>query len=321
MAKSTNLSFLGIAKEITLGTPAAPTAFIPVKPPTVKDNLTLLEDKGLRGSMVDVYGQVAGKLSSEIDFDGDVYPDTVGWLLAGMLGDVTTTGASAPFTHAMSVQNGGTGQPKSYTLTDYYVAGTRAYAGGKFSELGLKFSADAMLTYSAKVMAFGSATATKPTGSFTALPPLASWIGAVSIGGTPLTTVIDGEVNIKRSVTPVQTVSGTQAPIDMWSGPLTVDGKLTVVMDADTQLTNYLTAATPALLINFASGAGASATQVQLQMSSCTYSAAEISRGSDFVELDITFSANANATDIGASGGFSPILATIKNAVATGIYV
>jgi hypothetical protein len=107
----------------------------------------------------------------------------------------------------------------------------------------------------------------------------------------------------------------------MWSGPLTVDGKLTVVMDADTQLTNYLTAATPALLINFASGAGASATQVQLQMSSCTYSAAEISRGSDFVELDITFSANANATDIGASGGFSPILATIKNAVATGIYV
>lgn len=320
MTYSSNLSFMGISKEAQLGTPVPASAFIPVDKPTPKDSLTLLQDKGLRGSMVDVYNEVAGPKHSTFDFGGSVFPDTIGWLLAGVLGDVTTTGASAPFTHAMAVLNSGQGQPKSYTLTDYYATGTRQYPGAKFSELGFKFNGDSMLTYSAKATAFPSVTTTVPTPSFTSVPPIAAWIGAVSIAGTPVTTVLDGEVTIKRPVTVIQPVAGSQNPGNIWSGPVAVDGKITLVMEDDSALTSYLNASQPSLDINFASGTGASATQVQLHMTNVIYSAADIGRGKDFVEIAVTFSARANTTDIGASGGYSPIKATIQNAITSGTY-
>jgi hypothetical protein len=320
MPHSSNLSFLGIAKESTLGTPVAATAYIPVDKPTPKDALTLLDDKGLRGSMVEVYNQIAGPKHSTFDFGGDVFPDTIGWMLAGVLGDLTTTGASAPYTHAMAVLNTSDGQPKSYTLTDYYATGTRQYAGAKFSELGFKFNGDSMLTYSAKATAFASNTTTVPTPSFTSIPPIAAWTGAVQINGTPVTTVLDGEVTIKRPVTVIQPVAGSQNPGNLWSGPVSVDGKMTLVMEDDTQLTNYLNVTQPSLDINFAAGTGASAIQVKLHMSNVTYSAADIGRGKDYVEIAVSFAARANSTDVGTSGGYSPIKATIQNAITSGTY-
>lgn len=320
MPHSSNLSFLGIAKESTLGTPVASTAYIPIDKPTPKDSLTLLQDKGLRGSMVEVYNEISGPKHSTFDFGGDVFPDTIPWMLAGVLGDLSTTGASAPYTHALAVLNSADGQPKSYTLTDYYATGTRQYAGAKFSELAFKFNGDSMLTYSAKATAFASVTASLPTPSFTSIPPIAAWTGAVQIGGTPVTNVLDGEVTIKRPVTVIQPVAGSQNPGNLWSGPVSVDGKMTLVMEDDTQLTNYLNNSQPSLDINFAGGAGATAIQVKLHMTNVVYSAADIGRGKDYVELAVSFSARANTTDIGTSGGYSPIKATIQNAVIAGTY-
>lgn len=319
-ANSTARSILGIAKETTFGTAVAPTAFMPVTPPTPKDNLTLLVDKGLRGSMVDEYDEISGPLSSTFDFGGDVFADTVPWMLTGVLGDLTTTGASAPFSHALAVLNTGDGQPPSYTLTDYYAVAARAYAGAKFSDFGFAFSADSMFTYTAKAVALGSATATTPTPSYTAIQPVASWNGIVQIGGATMANVIDGAVDIKRPVTVVNAVDGSQAPYKLWSGPVGVSGKLTIVMEDDSQLTNYLTNAQPSLDINFTTGSGAALTQIKLHMTKVVYTAADISRGKDYVELGITFNAKANATDIGASAGYSPIKCTIQNAITTGVY-
>lgn len=320
MPHSSNLSFLGIAKESSLGVPVAATAYIPVEKPTPKDALTLLQDKGLRGSMVEIYNEIAGPKHATFDFGGDVFPDTIGWMLAGVLGDLSTTGASAPYTHVMAVLNSADGQPKSYTLTDYYATGTRQYAGAKFSELAFKFNGDSMLTYSAKATAFASTPTTIPAPSFSNIPPIAAWTGAVSIGGTPVTTVLDGEVTIKRPVTVIQPVAGSQNPGNLWSGPVSVDGKMTLVMEDDTQLTNYLNVTQPALDINFAAGSGAGAIQVKLHMTNVVYTAADIGRGKDYVEISVTFSARANTADIGTSGGYSPIKATIQNSVISGTY-
>ncbi|MDX2590986.1 phage tail tube protein [Streptomyces sp. WI03-4A] len=320
MPKATQLSFLGIAKETTPGTPVAATQFIPVTQITPKDNLSLLDDKGYRGALVDVYDQIAGVLSGTVDFDGDVFPDTVGFPLAGLLSDVVTTGASAPFSHVFSVLNSGSGQPTSYTLNDNYVAGNRQYPGAKFSELGFKFTADGLLTYSAKATTFGSITAAAPTTSFTAIPPMVGWAGVAQIAGVTQAGLLDGEVNIKRSVTIINSVDGTQAPAQLWSGPVQVDGKATLVMEDDTALTQYLTTAKPAIDFTFTSGAGATLVSLKLHMSKCSISAADITRGKDYIEVPITFTALANTTDIGASGGYSPIKVTLQNAVTSGTY-
>ncbi len=320
MPQPTFRSFLGIAKEATFGTAVDATAFIPVKTLSPSDKLTLLDDQGMRGSMVDKYDQIAGPAWSEYGFDGDVFPDTLGWMLAGVLGDVTTTGASAPYTHAFSTLNTGDGQPPSYTLSDYYTIATRQFAGIKFSELGIKFSGDGMLTYSAKATGLASVTTTAPVPSYSAVPPLAGWTGAVTIGGTAAAFVADGECTIKRDVTVVHTSDGSQAPYALWSGPVSASGKLTLVMEDDTQYVNYLTAAKPALDIDFSQGAGATAVQVKLHMTKASYTNAEISRGKDYIELSVDYDALANTTDAGTSAGYSPIKATLGNAVATGTY-
>lgn len=320
MPQPTFRSFLGIAKETAFGTAVPATAFIPVKTMSPKDNVMLLDDQGMRGSMVDTYDKIAGPVFAEYGFDGDVFPDTIGWALAGVLGDVVTTGASAPYTHAVSTLNTGTGQPPSYTVSDYYTIATRQFPGLKFSELGLKFSGDGLLNYSAKATSLASVPTTAPTPSYTDVPPLAGWTGAVTIGGSAATFVVDGECTIKRDVTVIHTSDGTQAPYALWSGPVSASGKLTLVMEDDTQYLNYLNNSKPSLDINFSQGAGASAVQVKLHMTKASYSAAEISRGKDYIELSVDYDALANTTDAGASAGYSPIKATLQNTIATGTY-
>jgi len=319
-AKPTALTTVGIAKETTPGTPVAASAFIPSGVPSPKDVVKLVADKGLRGSMVEEYGETPTVKHSTFDFSGDVYPDIIGWMLTGVLGDVTTTGASAPYTHAIAVLNTGDGQPPSYTLTDNYSVNTRQYPGAKFSDLDIKFSADGLITYSAKSVAFSSATTTAPTASYTSAPPIPAYIGVVSIGGTQVNGMLDGELSIKRPVTVIDAVDGSQNPYLLWSGPVAVSGKLTLVMEDETQLTNYLTNVQPALDFTWTQGAGATLTSIQLHMSSVVYQTAEIGRGKDYVEISVSFNAKANATDVGASGGYSPIKATIKNAINTGVY-
>jgi hypothetical protein len=320
MPQSTAKSFLGIAKETIYGTATAPTAFLPVSTITPKDSVTLIPDKGWRGSMVENYGETAGPAYSTIDFDGDVFADTIGFVLAGVLGDLNTTGATAPYTHAFAVLNSGNGQPTSYTVTDSYGVATRAYAGAKFSEVGFKWNADGLLTFSAKATALASATATLPTSSFTSLPPFTGWSGGVKIAGVTSASVLDAEVTIKRPVTVLNTVDGSQAPSALWSGAVTVDGKMTIIMEDDTHLTNYLTQVQPSLDFSWSQGTGGTATGLTLHMSKCSYSAADITRGKDYVEIPVTFSAVANATDIGTSAGYSPIKATLTNAIASGVF-
>ena len=320
-AKPSNLTILGIAKEPSFGTPATATAFIATTgAPTSKDEIKLVEDKGLRGAMVEVFGEVQTLKSSTVDFAGDVFPDTIGWVAVGVLGDLVSTGSGAPYTHSIAVYNSNDGQPPSYTLTDCYVVNTRQYPGAKFSELGIKFSADGLLTYTAKAMGLASIPTTVPTASYSSVPPVASWTGSVSIGGTAVQTVMDGDLTIKRNVTVVGTVDGSQSPHALWSGPVGASGKFTLVMEDETQLVNYLTNTQPSLDINFTSGTGAALTQVRFHMSQVAYTVADIGRGKDYVELAVSYTAIANATDIGASAGYSPIKMTLQNAIAAGTY-
>jgi hypothetical protein len=320
MPNASDLSFVGIFKETVFGTAGAPTAYIVVKEVKPKDKLTLLPDKGMRGSMVEVYDETTGAIWSELEISGDCYPDTIPWFLTAVLGDLGTTGASAPFTHTNAVLNSGTGQPPSYTITDFYAVNTRQYAGFKASEVSFKFSGDGLLEWSVKGLALASTTSSAPTPSWTSVAPIAAWTGAVTIGGSVSAILIDGEFTIKRPVTPINTVDGTQAPYALWSGPVSVDGKMTLVMETDAQLTNYLTNAKPSLDFNFQQGAGASATQVKLHTSKAAYSDAEISRGKDWVELSVNYEGLANTTDAGGSGGYSPCKTTVQNAVASGTY-
>jgi hypothetical protein len=319
-------SYLGIAKEATRGTAVAPTDFIPVMKDSLKpvDIVDPLYDTGLRGSNVLNYNYIPGRTRSTVDFGGAVFADTVGYGIAGLLGSVATTGVSAPYTHTISLFNslvsGGDVQPISYTLTDFYAVDVRSYPGCQFSDFSLKFNADGMLEYDAKSTGFQSETVSDPTPTFSTVLPTPVWRGTVSVGGSAISTAMTGNIDMKRPATPIYGISNTQDPYQVFLGPLEVTGKITFVMDNDTQLLNFLNNSQPALVFNWNYGTGAAEVQIQATLTKGAYTTGVIERGEDFVQVSVEFNAQSNATDAGSSGGFSPIKWVLKNAKASGTY-
>lgn len=317
-ANPTYRTTLGVGLETVYGTAVAATAFVPISSLTPHDKITELVDNGWRGSAVDSYGNVQGPTSSEIDFGGDVFVDGIGFPLVGILGDDAVTG-TAPTVHAISLLNTGSTQPPSYTLTANTAINAKQFAGCKFSEVGFKFDGAGKLTYTAKATGLQSVVGTTPTVSFSALKPTAAWVGTVTLGGTAV-QLVTGEWTIKRAVEPINTVDGTQGPFTCWSGPLSASGKLTLIMEADTYRAQYI-AGTPTIIeATFAQGSGTTLTSLELLCSQARITDAQETFGKTYIELDLTFDCEANSTDVGTSAGFSPVAATLKNALPTGTY-
>lgn len=319
-------SYLGIAKEATKGTAVAPTAFIPVNIGKVKpvDVIDPLYDEGLRGSMVKNYNYIQGRTRSTFDFGGAVFPDTFGWALGGIMGSVATSGASAPYTHVISLKNasatGADAQPTAFTLTDFYAANVRSYPGCQIHDLTLNFSADGLMEFDAKATGWASETVSTPTPSFTTVLPTPSWQGTVSIAGVAVAYAVDGSLSLTRSVEPIYGISDTQDPYQIFVGGLETSGTFSFVMEADTELTRYLTNTQPAIVLDWTNGSGATETQISATITKGAYVAASIERGKDHVEISVDVTGLANSTDAGSTGGFAPIKWTLKNAVASGTY-
>lgn len=319
-------SFLGIAKEVTKGTPVAPTDFIPVYKDSLKpaDIIDPLYDTGVRGSNIVNYNYIPGRTRSTFDYSGAAFADTIGYALAGLLGSVATSGASAPYTHTISLKNSFTAaaddQPISYTITDFYAAAVRAYPGVQFSDFSLKFNADGLLEYDAKTTGWISQAASTPTPSFSTVLPTPVWQGTVSIGGSSVSTAMTGNIDLKRNVTPVYGISQTQNPFNVFLGPLETTGKITFIMEDNTELTRYLNNTQPAIVLNWAYGAGATAVQIQATITKGAYTAAVIERGQDFVQVTVDLNAQGNTTDAGSTGGSSNIKWVLQNAKASGTY-
>lgn len=320
-------SYVGIAKETTKGTAVAPTDFIPVAKDSLApvDIVDPLYDTGLRGSNVVNYNYIPGRKRSTFDFGGAVFADAIGYPLAGLMGACATTGASAPYTHTISLLNSLTSdvdvQPISYTMTDFYAVAVRRFPGCQFSDFTLKFNADGMLEYDTKTTGWSSSTTTDPTPTFSTVLPTPVWQGTVSIGGSAVSTAMEGSIEMKRAVTPIYGISQTQDPYQIFLGGLEVTGTIKFVMETDAELTRFLTNTQPAIVLNWAYGAGASAIQIQATLTKGAYTAATVSRGDDFVSVTINLNAQSNTTDDGASGGFAPIKWVIQNAKASGTYI
>jgi len=324
-------SFLGIAKEASRTAGTNPTAvaasdFIPVNTITPFDNIKYLDDNNWRGSMVETYGTVQGVYHAEFEFGGNVFPDTIGYAVAGVLGAVTTTGSAAPYSHAISTKNTSSGQATSYTLTDYNSYNARQFAGCQFGGLDFKFNADGLLDYTTTAQGYVSALAAvqPPTlaPSYSTVINVPSWTGVTTIGGSVTTKLTEGNVNITRPLTPIFTVDGNQNPYQIFQGAVSVDGALKLVFEDDTDLTRYLTNTQPSLDILFSQGTGSTLTSVQLHLNKCAFQVAKIDRSQDYVTLDVTYKAIANTVDADAtSGGYSPIKVTLQNAKASGTYI
>lgn len=322
---STYQTVFGIAPETQppTGAPAS-TGFlyVPVTKFDPKPIVAKLADTGWRGSMVDAYDQQNGPVSSQLDVAGDFFPDTGPIHLAAILGDVVTTGSSAPFTHSMSLQNGGNGQPWSYTLQESDAIQPLAYADARCTELKLSYDASKLLTYDATYLAWLGATLAAPTTSYSTLAPQAAWTAQASIGGSTVATVETAEIDIKRDNSElIYTLQNVQSPYEVHVGPIVITTKLMVVAKDTSPYTDFVANNLDALTLNFTTGAGAALVQCQLQMSKHRYTAVQKDRSKSYIQWSIEGKAFGNTTDAGASAGYSPMKATVQNALPNHSYV
>ncbi len=86
VAYSTSQTTLGLAVEVTRGTPVAPAYWLPIKAPKYKPDLILNPDETLQGSMVQTYDLIAGQRYDSHGWDSFPYMDTFPNLLRAELG-------------------------------------------------------------------------------------------------------------------------------------------------------------------------------------------------------------------------------------------
>lgn len=324
--------YAGIAPETTAGTPVAMTATLLESPNTPEDKYTFLQDKGLRGVMGDSsFAEIPGVRYADLSMGGAVYLDTIGYLLANIMGDLTETGSSAPYSHRFSLLNSGTGQPVTHTLTHYTgetpTVGARVYAGMCLSSLEFSFNvATNLFSYTAKANGWASqAAAAAPTASPTAVPPVASWRTTLGIGGTveasPIVNASEGKITIMREVENEFGTNGTQDPYIIQRGGLSATFSLTFISNGEGALNYMINNTQPQLQLILANGlTGASAASLQFDIQTAAFKTAKPNYGSKVIKWETTGSAVFNSTNAGTSGGLSPLSVTLSNAIASGSY-
>jgi hypothetical protein len=306
------VGFVGIGKETTYGTAVAATQFPPAT--SIESGVVpnYVADTGMRGSRVTAFGQVKTQSWGTFNYGGNVYLDTIGPALKGILGDETVTGASAPFTHAISTLNTGA-QPQSYTLVDYTGFNAQSYAGSVYQSLAFTMDATGLLSYTAQAMGLVPTTVTKPTQAFSAELAMAGYTGVITIAGVATSLVENATLTLSQAVNPQLGINNSTSPNSQFAGAVDLAGSFTAIYEDDTFRTPML-AGTPVTVSIVYTVGGHSLT---LLASNVLMTKADVKRGSNgWLEVDVDVAATADTTDAGASGGYSPCKATLLNAVS-----
>ena len=134
------LSWLGLARELTAGTPLAPVVTHPLDQAdfSPEDMPKFLKDQAIRGSMTNLFYETLGVESAQFSFGGPNFLDTHGYFFDNVFGDLSTTGTGAanPATIASTPGVGATACTLSAAPPTSYTAGATIQIGtGSIAEV------------------------------------------------------------------------------------------------------------------------------------------------------------------------------------------
>lgn len=325
--------FSGIAKDLGAGVPVAMVDNLLTNNFMFVDTPAWLTDNSFVGGM-DATGTITqGKLYCAVTGGGQVFTDTFPYLLANILGDVTTTGTASPFTHVISLMNPAAGnsyhaQPTSHTLTAYngVAASTGAWviASSALSQLVIDFDAAAgLLTYTFTASGWPSAPAAgRPTSAPSAVKPIAAWRGQMGLGGpasggTLVSNLALAKITITREIEPQFLADNTQNPQAVARGAITTAFDATFLATDSTVWTDMMSNTKPQIQFLFNVAASQ---QVQIDMQVAAFKVAKPNYGNKMVRWDVSGTGERNSTNVGATGGLASIQTTVINTVASGHY-
>ena len=225
------LTKVNIGKESTWGTAVAATYVLPVtSDPAYAEEYNSIRDSGRRGLPSMDYALLQGGGSTAITLEGNAAPTSIGFLLHGIMGTDTLSGASDPYTHTIKAA----ASVPSYTIEDDNPVVYREYPGAQVSELRLAFTAaDGLLTYSSglrgKLGVTGGAATPTTSLSVELDKPYVGIDATVSIGGTVQARVTSFEISLARAQEAVH-VTGSRDPIRIDPQPL--EASFQIALDA-----------------------------------------------------------------------------------------
>ena len=328
-------SYMGLVVEATRGTlPTGGTpVYIPVTSPQVTPMQTFLRDEAFRGSPTTVYDQVQGVRHDEYDAKFYLFADTFGTLVKATLGGTDTVTGSTVYTHNIKLLNNAAvgSQPQSYSIFDFDGANQFVMTGAQADSLNITFGAEAAADATVKFMANPYTSYTSAPAPFTTLSLstehlIPAWDTSITISGinsgAALTYIATGELSLARKTAPIFTM-GTQAPLVNFAGPIEVTGKFTAIVNSTSDAwstgntAEALTRSPQTMTITMTDPndtTSATNHSIAFTMTSVQFHDVKRTRGKEYTEVEVSFTANANATD--ATTGYSPVQATIVNAVA-----
>ena len=329
-------SYMGLVVEATRGTlPTGGTpVYIPVTAPQVTPMQTFLRDEAFRGSPTLVYDQVQGVRHDEYDAKFYLFADTFGNLVKATLGGTDTVTGSTVYTHNIKLLNNAAvgSQPQSYSIFDFDGANQFVMTGAQADSLNITFGAEAAADATVKFFANPYTSYTSAPAPFTTLSlstehMIPAWDTSITVSGinsgAALTYISTGELMLARKTQPIFTM-GTQAPLTNFAGPLEVTGKFTAIVNSNADAwstgsaAEALTRSPQTMTITMTDpndSTSATNHSIAFTLSAVQFHDVKRTRGKEYTEVEVSFTANANATD--ATTGYSPVQATIVNAVAT----
>lgn len=299
------LTWLGVAKEVTFGTAVTPAYYVPFKDAKPEDKLDYIKDQGIRGALAGTYNVIDGIHTGNFEVSGEVFPDSIGLFLLSALGTDTVTGSSSPYTHTFKLNR--TGQPPSTTLSYYDGTSMRQFAGQVCEEMSFKWADNAALEYTYKTQGKPSAVATTATPTLTGTIPFAGWFFTATLGGTANLNLVGFDISIKRKLYVQHSANNSNLPTSVYALATEVSGKATFDKADDTELNIFLNNTQPSFVIGGTNAAGFGMT---FTMSKCAFLKDTIT-GKEVVQGEVEYEAVDNVTDSG------PIQVKLINAVAS----
>ena len=258
----------------------------------------------------------------------------------------TVQTAGTPFTHKFAALNSPLGyggaygaQPPTHTLTDvtnivntftnatYGTAptntyGARMYPFGVVKSLDLSGNAEQLLGVKMSGESFLSQVAgTAVTNVTTNSRPIPNWNSTVSILGGSITQIGNFSLSVKRATQVYWTVQGSQTPVIIARGPLTMDGSIdwNPVNTEEPLDIMLLNAQGPMVITASNSGIPNSGTPFTLTftMSQVANIKSKVMRSGQLISYSNSYECVGNSSDVGGSGGLGPGTITLVNNTAT----
>lgn len=255
-----------------------------------------------------------------MDFTCRAHPGSAGVWLYGALGAIATTGASAPYSHAMTL-----GSDLPY-LTAFGKLGTDIYAVEDFKVDALEISWSENEPVEIAVSGMGTTIDLGATFSAGTDESAATYMRPaggsfqIDIDGTTLAAakVTGGSVSINNSLSPIM-LSGSLTPSDVFPGQQAVEVSLDVTPENLNEWRTILTGSSAGTTVSSAPIYGSLSVQFTDGTNTLTLAATKVAFTTEFPSADagggpVTLSL-AGLVVIPASG--SPFTATLVNSVAS----